>query len=499
MVRSSALLPAQSHAAMPRPHAPEPHCLLEEPTVRRQLVDSWDKSSKSVPTLQSLALAKCAKSCLLDPDFAMDAAERMPVSLFEVLGDIAKNILRQMGERGEGNKVSGWEGLFSPRPSWLQESLGGHPSLASSDARQVCPFLHPEFHRSVRQHGEAKTLSGCPCELLHLQLYSKKPVIQWMRIPRSNQCDGVPETWPNESGGETHLFRSPPVPGAASEKSEGFKNQNSSENQLLNGENQLLNGENQILSSSTDPSVDFEFEGEMKGITPLYVAATWGYPELVRYLLQKQANPSRRDARGMTPLRVVLVAAQESKVCTSVAVDRQQALRFKGLRYTEVIEILEAQSLEELEANSRAVPPRKSSEEASSSKEQLDEIPRLSLTTSAASAERSKGSDAFSEAEVSMTPLVQRLAHGWRSEDVANAEANVRHSAPLSRSPISSHSSDETVNRNKCHILPRRLRGGRALVVTVQEDERAGAAASGYSSSAVGRPPSEDDLLATFG
>ena len=62
------------------------------------------------------------------------------------------------------------------------------------------------------------------------------------RIPRSNQCDGVPETWPNESGGETHLFRSPPVPGAASEKSEGFKNQNSSENQLLNGENQLLNG-----------------------------------------------------------------------------------------------------------------------------------------------------------------------------------------------------------------------------------------------------------------
>lgn len=30
MVRSSALLPAQSHAAMPRPHAPEPHCLLEE-------------------------------------------------------------------------------------------------------------------------------------------------------------------------------------------------------------------------------------------------------------------------------------------------------------------------------------------------------------------------------------------------------------------------------------------------------------------------------------
>eukprot|EP00913_Durusdinium_trenchii_P031952 g29925.t1 len=137
----------------------------------------------------------------------------------------------------------------------------------------------------------------------------------------------------------------------------------------------------------------------MKGITPLYVAATWGYPELVRYLLQKQANPSRRDARGMTPLRVVLVAAQESKVCTSVAVDRQQALRFKGLRYTEVIEILEAQSLEELEANSRAVPPRKSSEEASSSKEQLDEIPRLSLTTSAASAERSKGSDAFSEAE----------------------------------------------------------------------------------------------------
>eukprot|EP00913_Durusdinium_trenchii_P015005 g14074.t1 len=87
-----------------------------------------------------------------------------------------------MGERGEGNKVSGWEGLFSPRPSWLQESLGGHPSLASSDARQVCPFLHPEFHRSVRQHGEAKTLSGCPCELLHLQLYSKKPVIQWMRL-----------------------------------------------------------------------------------------------------------------------------------------------------------------------------------------------------------------------------------------------------------------------------------------------------------------------------
>ena len=34
-----------------------------------------------------------------------------------------------------------------------------------------------------------------------------------------------------------------------------------------------------------------EFEDE-KGITPLYVAATWGYPELVKYLLQKEAPGS---------------------------------------------------------------------------------------------------------------------------------------------------------------------------------------------------------------
>ena len=36
------------------------------------------------------------------------------------------------------------------------------------------------------------------------------------------------------------------------------------------------------------PNLAEEFEEE-KGITPLYVAATWGYPELVKYLLQKEA------------------------------------------------------------------------------------------------------------------------------------------------------------------------------------------------------------------
>lgn len=95
-----------------------------------------------------------------------------------------------------------------------------------------------------------------------------------------------------------------------------------------------------IMSSVPDPCVDFEFEDE-KGITPLYVAATWGHPELVKYLLQKKANPRRRDPMGMTPLRVILQA--EAKV--SGTVDRQA--RFKGLRFAEVVELLEAQCLPE--------------------------------------------------------------------------------------------------------------------------------------------------------
>lgn len=189
--------------AMHRGHAPFPHPNLQEQQSRRQLVDSWDKNCKSVPTLQALALRKCAERCLLNPDFAMKAAEKMPVSLFEVLGDIAKNVLRTLprgnvmaperfdqrhaaaaAAEAEGESSTWKEWLLSNNrsPTWLVEKLGGNPSLVSSDARQVCPFLDPEFHRSVRQHGEPKTPSGCPCDLLHMQLYSKKPLVLWMRL-----------------------------------------------------------------------------------------------------------------------------------------------------------------------------------------------------------------------------------------------------------------------------------------------------------------------------
>eukprot|EP00434_Breviolum_minutum_P040606 symbB.v1.2.036085.t1/scaffold4994.1/size32018/1 len=192
-------------AAMHRGHAPFPQPNLQEQQSRRQLVDSWDKNCKSVPTLQALALRKCAKICLLNPDFAMEAAERMPVSLFEVLGDIAKSVLRHLPkttgvtatEVVEGeidhyqnprmDVIGAFRTSFAAmddrsRMCWLIEKLGGTPGVVSNDARQVCPFLDPEFHRSVRQHGEAKTPSGCPCDLLHMQLYSKKPLILWMRM-----------------------------------------------------------------------------------------------------------------------------------------------------------------------------------------------------------------------------------------------------------------------------------------------------------------------------
>ncbi|CAJ1460513.1 unnamed protein product [Effrenium voratum] len=87
-----------------------------------------------------------------------------------------------------------------------------------------------------------------------------------------------------------------------------------------------------------------EFEEE-KGLTSLYVAASWGYPDLVDFLLMQQANPQLVDVRGNTALRVA-IALQENKPLTCALVDRGQAQRLGGLRYREVVELLEAKKLE---------------------------------------------------------------------------------------------------------------------------------------------------------
>ena len=55
------------------------------------------------------------------------------------------------------------------------------------------------------------------------------------------------------------------------------------------------------------PSTE-EFEDlEIAGITPLYLAAAWGYPELVNYLLEKQAK-ERSAVECLWPSRVFFVA-----------------------------------------------------------------------------------------------------------------------------------------------------------------------------------------------
>ena len=50
-----------------------------------------------------------------------------------------------------------------------------------------------------------------------------------------------------------------------------------------------FSGSKGSFSNWLKPKLAEEFEDE-KGITPLYVAATSGYPELVKYLLQKEAS-----------------------------------------------------------------------------------------------------------------------------------------------------------------------------------------------------------------
>ncbi|CAJ1438477.1 unnamed protein product, partial [Effrenium voratum] len=220
-----------------RSHAPMRMELLAQQSNRRQLVEVWDKNKSGVPTLQMLALRRCAQNCLLNPDFAIEAAERMPLALFEVLGDMANKVLADYVKKPSELKLDGAH-LFDfmdsvppgppdaiaaaaaiaaalaqrpppPRPaceplnrpflpfrqSWLSEKLGGHANLVSCDVRATCPFLDPEFHCTVRKHGEPKTPDGCPCELLHLQLYSKKPVVVWMRLLMQEKPGEKSERW----------------------------------------------------------------------------------------------------------------------------------------------------------------------------------------------------------------------------------------------------------------------------------------------------------------
>ncbi|CAJ1337220.1 unnamed protein product [Effrenium voratum] len=60
-----------------------------------------------------------------------------------------------------------------------------------------------------------------------------------------------------------------------------------------------------LAACGRSDSVNCEFEEE-KGLTSLYVAASWGYPDLVDFLLMQQANPQLVDVRGNTALRVAI-------------------------------------------------------------------------------------------------------------------------------------------------------------------------------------------------
>jgi len=69
------------------------------------------------------------------------------------------------------------------------------------------------------------------------------------------------------------------------------------------------------FSNCLKPNLAEEFEDE-KGITPLYVAATWGHPELVKYLLQKEA--SNTSGEWVAIMKVHPYVAMASRFTTVV-------------------------------------------------------------------------------------------------------------------------------------------------------------------------------------